>query len=326
MACKKLNFSFPLSGRRGVRGEALFTFFFSFFLFTLSLSAQQAIPVWPNGKKPNNNGFAVSDTIKEERIWTVANPTLYCFPATKEKNTGTAVLICPGGGYVRLPDMRQKYALANWFAENGINAYVLISRLPNQQDLIEPQIAALQDAQRAIKIIRANAKQWNLNPEKVGVMGTSAGGHVASLLSTREKDYSNIGDVLDTFSHRPNFQVLMSPVITMGAYAHKGSKISLLGADTANAEKVHLYSNETQVTKFTPPTFLIHAFNDRAVPVQNSLLFYNALVENNIVSSIHIFPQGGHAIGVANNPGSTEMWKPLLLAWLQEIGIYTPKQ
>lgn len=297
----------------------------AFLLFASSLSAQSVMSVWPAGKKPNSNGTKVSDSVTKEHIFVVADPRLYYFPAPKEKRSGTAVLLCPGGGYLRLPNMKSEYKLTSWFNDQGVDAFVLISRLPHQKDLVTPGEAPLQDAQRAMKIIRANAEKWSINPQKIGVMGTSAGGHVASMLGTRLDDVSIINDALDKYDFKPNFLALLSGVITMGRYAHGGSRDNLLGDKKNDAEMVEKYSNENQVTEKTPPTFLVHAFNDGAVPAQNSLLFYNALMEKKVSSTIHIFPQGGHGIGAGTNPGSTNLWKDLLKEWLVETG-FLPKK
>lgn len=150
-------------------------------------------------------------------------------------------------------------------------------------------------------------------------MGISAGGHVASTLGTHVEDVSSIRDSLDNVSAKPDFLILLSPVITMGKYAHPGSRKNFLGADTTKV-LIEKYSNELQVSANTPPTFLVHAQNDSTVNVRNSLLFYNALIEKGVQASIHIFPQGGHGIGLVDNPGSTDLWLNLLDLWLREKG------
>ncbi|MFT3980606.1 MAG: alpha/beta hydrolase [Ferruginibacter sp.] len=286
--------------------------------------AQDFIPLWPAGKKPNSNNIKISDSLANERIWKVATPGIYAFPVPQSDNNGTAVLICPGGGYQRLSHIYNGFQVAKWFNTHGINAYVLIYRLPHQKDLKERATAPLQDAQRAMKILHANAAKWNLKAGRIGVMGTSAGGHVASSLGTFTDDLSQVKDSLDTASFRPDFMLLLSPVISMGKYAHKGSRDNLLGADTSNLVMVEKYSNELHVSSFTPPTFIVHAFNDKTVNVHNSTLFYNALLENNINASLHVFPQGGHGIRMTDNPGSTNYWLDLMEAWLKEMGFVVP--
>ncbi len=294
-----------------------------FILLSVFSKAQEFVPLWQSGKKPNCNDKKITDSIYNERIWRVATPGIYCFVVPKADNNGTAVLIVPGGGYERLSHLYSGFNLAKWYNTIGVNAFVLIHRLPHQQDLINKQLAPVQDAQRALRIIRANAAQWNINIDKVGVMGISAGGHVASTLGTHVKDEAIVNDTLDQYSYRPNFMVLLSPVVTMGKYAHDGSKKNFLGADTTKAN-IENYSGELQVTAFTPPTFLVHAQNDSTVNVQNSLLFYQALVEKKINASLHVFPQGGHGIRLDENPGSTDQWLNLLEAWLKEMKFIIP--
>lgn len=282
--------------------------------------------MWPEGKKPNSTGTPVKDSLFNERIWKVATPGIYAFPVAKSENKGTSVLICPGGGYERLSHLYNGFNFARWFNTLGINAYVLIYRLPHQQDLRQRQQAPLQDAQRAVRLIRANAHKWNLNPEKIGVMGVSAGGHVASTLGTHLHDVSGIRDSLDKVSYRPDFMILLSPVITMGQYSHPGSKQRFLGADTTKSA-IERYSNERQVSPATPPAFIVHALNDSTVSVRNSLMFYDALLNHKVNASLHIFPQGGHGIKLVDNPGSTDLWLDLLELWMNESNFVTlPKK
>lgn len=288
-------------------------------------SAQEFIPLWPVGKKLNWNGKAVKDSLFNERIWRVGTPGMYAFLVPKSENKGTTVLICPGGGYERLSHLYNGFNFAKWFNTKGINAFVLLYRLPHQQDLQNRQTGPLTDMQRAMRLLKANAKRWNLSPDKIGIMGVSAGGHAASTLSTHLQDVSSIGDSLDTVSYRPDFAILLSPVITMGQYTHPGSKKNFLGTDTADAI-IQRYSNELQVKPSTPPTFIVHAQNDSTVNVRNSLLYYNSLIEKGIQASIHIFPQGGHGIGLSDNPGSTELWLDLLYQWLKEKNFVLPKK
>ncbi|RYY48127.1 MAG: alpha/beta hydrolase [Chitinophagaceae bacterium] len=286
--------------------------------------AQEFIPLWPNGRQPNSNGVKIIDSLANERIWKVATPGMYAFPAPASDNNGTAVLICPGGGYQRLSHIYNGFQVARWFNTHGINAYVLIYRLPHQADLTERAIAPLQDAQRAMKILNANSDRWKLVPGRIGVMGTSAGGHVASSLGTSTADVSRINDTLDNAVRRPDFMLLLSPVISMGEYAHPGSKRNLLGADTSNAAMIRKFSNELNVTAACPPAFLVHAVNDKTVNIRNSLLFYNALIDKNVNASFHSFPQGGHGIRMTDNPGSTNLWLELMEAWLKEMKFVVP--
>ncbi len=294
-----------------------------FICLSVFAKAQEFIPLWPAGKKPNTNGKKITDSLYNERIWRVATPGMYCFVVPKAENNGTAILIVPGGGYERLSHLYSGFNLAKWYNSIGVNAFVLIHRLPHQQDLINKQLAPLQDAQRAMRVIRANAVQWNIKTDKVGIMGISAGGHVASMLGTHAKDESTINDSLTAYSYRPDFMVLLSPVISMGKFAHGGSKKNFLGADTTKAN-IENYSGELLVSSFTPPTFLVHAQNDSTVKVQNSVLFYQSLIEKKINASLHIFPQGAHGIRLDENPGSTDLWMSLLEAWLKEMSFILP--
>lgn len=294
-----------------------------FIQLSLIIQAQDFYPLWQNGNKPNYNGKKVTDSLFNERIWRVATPGIYAFVVPKAENKGTAVLIIPGGGYERLSYLYNGFNLAKWYNSIGVNVFVLIHRLPHQADLINKQIAPVQDAQRAMKLIRSKAAEWNILADKVGVMGSSAGGHVASSLGTHIKDESLVNDTIDKYNYRPDFMVLLSPVITMGKLAHPGSKKNFLGADTT-AANVELFSNELQVTTFTPPAFIVHALNDSTVKVQNSLMFYEALIKNKINASIHIFPQGGHGIRLDDNPGSTDLWMNLLELWLKEMNLVIP--
>ena len=287
------------------------------------LQAQEFIPLYPKGKKPNSNGRPVKDSLFNERIWQVAEPGIYAFRVPPADNRGASVLICPGGGYERLSHIYNGFNFASWFNARGINVFVLIYRLPHQPDLERPQLAPLQDAQRAMKLLRARSAQWKLDPARIGVMGISAGGHVAGMLGTVTQNLALAGDSLDTTAFRPDFMVLLSPVVTMGAYAHKGSKRIFLGKDTTQ-QAIRAYSNEWQVSSFTPPSFLVHAQNDSSVSVHNSLLLYSAMVGKKVDATLHVFPQGGHGIKLVDNPGSTELWLPLLAAWLDEKNITRP--
>ncbi|MDQ3172237.1 MAG: alpha/beta hydrolase, partial [Acidobacteriota bacterium] len=249
----------------------------------------------------------------------VGTPGMYTFFPSLQENKGAAVLILPGGGYQHLAYIISGTQLAKWFNSMGVSAFVLKYRLPNSPDLKERQIAPLQDAQRALRIVRSNAEKWSIKPEKIGVIGTSAGGHLAATLGTSTEDVSAIGDALDKIAFDPNFIILVSPVISMGIYAHAGSRKNLLG-ENPSKDSIEKYSAELQVKSTTPPTFIVHAFDDKAVSVRNSLMFYEALLDKTVSASIHIFPQGGHAIALRNNPGSTDQWTNLCEMWLVEMG------
>ncbi|MET0463882.1 MAG: alpha/beta hydrolase [Chitinophagaceae bacterium] len=294
----------------------------SLFVATQVIS-QEFIPLWPKGKMPNSKGLNLSDSIANERVYRVGTPGMYAFFTSDQENKGAAVLICPGGGYERLAYVISGIQLAKWFNTMGVSAFVLNYRLPNSPDLKEREKGPLQDAQRALKIIRSRAAEWKIQPNKIGIQGSSAGGHLAAIASTSTEDLSRINDALDTINCRPDFTLLVSPVIDMATYAHTGSKKNLLGSDLSVA-LVAKYSAQLQVTSSTPPAFIVHAANDKSVDPRNSLLFYQALLDKKIISSLHIFPQGAHAIALRNNPGSANQWTTLCESWLQEMNFLSP--
>lgn len=281
--------------------------------------SQEMIPLWTTGKMPNSKGLNLPDSVVEKYLYHVGQPRLYAYLASKELNTGAAVLIVPGGGYIRLPASYDNVATAKFFQSKGINAFVLCHRLPTSRDLVTRQLAPLQDAQRAMRIVYANAERWGIDVKRVGVNGTSAGGHVSATLGTQQEDVSAVGDELDKYPYKPAFMILISGVLSMDdAVTHKVSRRSLLGGNPS-PELVKEYSNENRVTSATPPALLIHADNDRTVSPINSARFYQAMKQAGVSSSLHIFPQGGHGINVSNNPGSTQMWTELCMEWLKEM-------
>lgn len=280
---------------------------------------QEFLPLWPNGRMPNSRGMKLKDSTANERIYQVGTPGMYCFFPSKQENNGTAVIICPGGGYERLAYVISGTQLAKWFNTMGVSAFVLNYRLPNSPDLIKRAYGPLQDAQRAIKLIRGNASKWGIKPDKIGIQGSSAGGHLASMAGTARADIAAVGDTLDRVSVRPDFMILVSPVIDMGKYAHKGSLKNLLG-ESPSAAQILNHSTQLQVTENTPPCFIAGAFNDKSVDPHNGLLFYQAMLEHKVSCSLHVFPQGGHAIALCNNPGSAQLWTSLCENWMTEMG------
>lgn len=289
-----------------------------FLLLPCTIYSQEFIPIWPPGKMPDSKGIQLSDSIANERIYQVGVPGMYAFFPSEQENNGAAVLICPGGGYQRLAYIISGTQLAKWFNTIGISAFVLKYRLPNSPDLKQRETGPLQDAQRAMKYIRANADKWGISINKIGIQGSSAGGHLASLAGVYRSDVSGIGDSLDKYAFLPDFMILVSPVIDLEKYAHSGSRNNLLG-ENAPVDIRKKYSTQLLVTPGVAPAFIVHAANDRVVDPHNSLLFYTALLENGIPSSLHIFPQGEHAIALRNNPGSAAMWTSLCEVWLREM-------
>jgi acetyl esterase/lipase len=294
-----------------------------FLILIIQTQAQDFIPLWPKGKMPNSKGMSLKDSVVNERLYQVGTPGMYCFFPSKDDNNGGAVIIYPGGGYTHLTYNLGGFQLAKWFNTLGMSAFVVNYRMPGSPDLVQKELGPIQDAERAVKVVRANAAAWGIKKDKVGVLGTSAGGHLAALAGTYTEDIASAKDALDTISFHPDFMILVSAVIDMGKYANIGSKIALIGKD-ASQEMVDKFSVQKNVTANTPPCFIADAFNDKTVNPMNSVLFYQALLEKNISTSFHVFPQGGHAINVNNNPGSTALWLPLCEAWLKEMNFITP--
>jgi acetyl esterase/lipase len=294
-------------------------------LCTAELAAQEFIPLWPKGKMPNSRGLVLRDSTANERMYRVGTPGMFAFFPSSQENKGSAVIICPGGGYERLAYITGGTQLAKWFNTLGVTAFVLIYRLPHSPDLVQREIGPLQDAQRAVRLVRSRATGWGIKQDKIGIMGTSAGGHLAAAAATLEDDVSAIGDALDKIAFAPDYMILVSPVISMGKFAHVGSRKNLLG-ENPSSELIEKYSIELQVTPKTPPCFLVGAYNDKSVHPANSQMLYASLLEKGVVTSFHVFPQGGHSIGVGNNPGSTALWTQLCEAWMREMKLIESPQ
>ncbi|MCA6068701.1 alpha/beta hydrolase [Chryseobacterium sp. RG1] len=288
------------------------------FLF-IQLSAQEKMMVWPKGQMPNSKGLSLKTEEKDNRITQIKETELFAFFPPKEDRKPMAVIIIPGGGYYKLTYDLNGFQIAKWFNTLGISAFVLNYRLPTSPDLKQREIAPLQDIQAAIKLVRKNAAQYGISPDQVGVIGTSAGGHLAASVSNISKDYTELKGDWETISTIPNFAILVSPVIDLGEFAHVGSRNSLLG-ENASPEKIKEYSMQNRVTEKTPPTILIHAQNDKTVPVMNSILYYQEMVKNKVKGALFIFPEGEHKIGIANKSELTDNWKKLCSDWLKTIG------
>lgn len=292
-----------------------------FFLLNNICFSQKFNTIWPEGEMPNSKGMQLEHLEERERITQVREPGFYSFLPAPEANEGAAVLILPSGGYHHLTYNVGGFQVAKWFNTLGISAFVLNYRLPTSLDLKIRYEGPIQDAQRAMKIIRANAEKYNIDPAKIGIFASSAGGHLASTLGTHSEDFSKIeGDILNEYSFKPDFLVLVSPVISFGKYTHDGSLKNFLG-HSPSPEKIKEYSNELHVNKETPATFLVHSQNDNAVNPLNSIMFYKAMLEKGVEGSLHIFPRGEHAIGITNSSDFTDMWKELCSRWLKETGV-----
>lgn len=285
-----------------------------FTIGTLSALAQDSLFIWkdgvPNSKENNlEEIFMWSDV---PRIKNVTNPTLNIYLPPKDKANGTAVIICPGGGYAILAVKHEGYDLAEWFNSLGIAAFVLKYRLPNDESMVDKKIGPLQDAQQAIRLVRENAKEWNVNPDKIGIMGFSAGGHLASTAGTH---FEKPVEPANGTSVRPDFNLLIYPVISFKeSFTHMGSRNNLIGKN-ASYDLVEEYSNEMHITENTPPTFLVHSSDDNAVPVENSIRFYQELVKNKVPAEMHIFETGGHGYGMGRDE-LTKAWPERLKTWL----------
>lgn len=303
-------------------------FLLNFFLMALmatALQAQEVIPLWQNNM-PNSKGIVLKDSVARERVVQVGTPTIHVYEPSKAERTGTAILIIPGGGYVKLAHEISGIALAKWYNTLGVTAFVLMHRFPQSPDVVVPYKAPLQDGQRALRYIRAHAEEYEIDIRKVGVMGCSAGGHLAASLCAIDEDWSQVGDALDAYSCKPSFAILVSPVISMDeAIVHKGSRTNLLGKWEQHITFRNLFSLEKQVNASTAPAILFHASNDKAVSPLNSIAYYTALYKAGVEkSSLHLFPAGGHAISLRAQPGSTVMWPELAEAWLIENGFLSP--
>ncbi len=276
---------------------------------TAAIDAQprDPLPLWPDGA-PGALGKADQDI-----------PTITPHFANPTKATGASIVICPGGGYGGLA-VHEGSHYALWLNELGITAFVLKYRL-GSKGYRHP--CMLQDVSRALRYVRANAEKWKLDPERVGVMGSSAGGHLASTLLTHfDAGDAKATDVIDRESCRPNLGILCYPVITFGEFTHKGSRRNLLG-DKPSDELIEFLSNEKQVRKDTPPTFIFHTVADRAVPVENALMFARGLREKGVEFSLHIYPKGNHGIGLGSSkwdPESRHPWVGECARWLQGLG------
>ncbi len=263
--------------------------------------------LWPDGA-PDAKGDTPND-----------KPTLtICLPP-KDKATKAAVVVCPGGGYGGLAVDHEGKQIAEWFNNMGIAAFILEYR-HRGRGYGHP--APLQDAQRAIRTVRARAAEFGIDPSKIGIMGFSAGGHLASSAGTHfDAGKADAADPIQRVSCRPDFMILCYPVIAFDApFTHRGSQYNLLGKD-APAELVESMSSEKQVTDQTPPTFLFHTDEDRGVPVENSIVFFLALRKHKVPAEMHVFRKGSHGRGLAHNVPGTSLWPEACQEWLGNLGL-----
>ncbi len=264
-------------------------------------------PLWPGGA-PGALGTEEKDI-----------PTVTIYLPSEDKNTRCGIVVCPGGGYGNLALGHEGVEIAQWLTDLGIAAFVVEYRHANR-GYRHP--APLQDAQRAVRLARANAPEFGLDPQRIGILGFSAGGHLASTVGTHfDAGDPQSEDPIQRASSRPDFMILCYPVIALDKpYTHRGSQRNLLGEDAA-PELIASLSNETQVTADTPPTFLFHTSEDAAVPPQNSVVFYLALLEAGVPAEMHIFEKGRHGVGLARSIPGTNTWPNLCHQWLKGRGL-----
>jgi acetyl esterase/lipase len=295
------------------------SFFLFFLLPCIMAKAQQELPLYGNQPIPNSRVVPDRESVDSSgspvhySFSLVSHPTLTVYLPPAGKANGTAVVVCPGGGYLHLAWTHEGTDVARMLNEMGITAFLLKYRLPNDETMVDKTIGPLQDAQRAIQLVRQRAGDWGVNPARVGILGFSAGGHLASTAGT----HFNISyiDNPGTISLRPDFMILLYPVISFSdSIGHRGSRDNLIGLHP-DPSVVREYSNELQVTAQTPPAFLVHAGDDKTVPVANSLHFYEALQHNGVPAELHVYPKGGHGFGM-NNPTTADRWTERLRNWL----------
>lgn len=293
---------------------------FSITMYFLNCNSQDIMKVWPNGIPGSIKNNSYSEKILEygqgsKGYEKVTEPTITVFLPSAEKSTGSAVLICPGGGYGMLAFDHEGIRIARWLNENGIAGIILKYRLPSDLIMKDKRTGPLQDAQEAMRIIRRNAGEWHLDDRKIGVIGFSAGGHLASTISTHYAD--KVYESKDNTSARPDFSILIYPVITFDAsFTHQGTRKNLIG-DNPQEKDILRFSNEKQINKETPPAFLVHSSDDDAVPVKNSIVYYENLVKNGVKAELHIFQKGGHGYGLSEGNGTQSAWPALCIEWLR---------
>ena len=273
-----------------------------FLLIATMLSAQTKLelPLWPAGA-PNSNGLTgTEENLDGGRVANVITPTITIHKA--DKPNGTAIIMCPGGGYARLAMNHEGHDMASWLNAQGITYVVLKYRMPNGHHEVP-----LSDAEQAIRLVRQHAKEWGVRPDRVGIMGASAGGHLAASLAT----------LYSSDETRPDFQVLFYPVITMLSAPHGGSRQNLLG-DHPSQELETRYTLEKQVNERTPQAFILLSADDDVVPPVNSIHYFEALLRNGVPATMHVYPTGGHGWGFRDAFTYKHQWTGELEKWLRE--------
>lgn len=288
----------------------------------MSYCQESTVSLWPEGHPDFQVANNIETHVKDEILWieNVQVPALEVFLPSKQNATGKAVVICPGGSYQGLAYDLEGTDIAKSLCAKGIAAFVLKYRLPTSGSSQEGCKIPLQDAQRAMRIVRHNSKTWNIAKSQIGIMGFSAGGHLASTVGTHfDAKESSIFDKVDTLSAKPDFMALIYPVITMkSGYTHEGSRNNLIG-ETPVKDLIDYYSNEGHVNKNTSPAFIVHASDDSSVNVMNSILFYQALEKAGVAAELHIYPEGGHGFGLAIGQNYLKTWIERFVEWLNQL-------
>ncbi len=281
---------------------------------TMVYAQDKTLKVWPNGA-PNDNGMKEPEEKYDGvRVRNVSEAEMFVYLPEQNKNSA-AVIICPGGGYWIEAMDHEGFDIAKWLKTKGVAGIVLKYRLPYGHDEVPSS-----DLRRAVRIVRMNAKEWGIDPDKIGIAGSSAGGHLASTVGTRfDTGIKESSDSVERISCRPDFMLLLYPVVTFREeFGHMGSRNNLIG-EKHDWKMVEKYSNELHVTPETPPTFLVLADDDGGVPPRNSVEFYLALKENDVPAEMHIFRQGGHGFGFTKKNLPVDEWPDLFFNWLKAM-------
>lgn len=293
-------------------------FYFIYFWSLFGFSQDTILPIYEKHIPCNSFDKIENNLTIGEKDQKIHTPQLWYYPSPHPKKEVAAVLVIPGGGYKNLALKHEGIKVAKWFNKIGISAFVLMYRTPHWESKPCKTKVALLDAQRGLQIIAKNAKQWNIDNAKIGIIGFSAGGHLAATLSNHF-DFISSEKITDKKSYKPNFCILVYPVISMtDKLTHMGSKFSLLGKSPTD-EEVHFFSNELQISaEKTPPTLLIHAIDDAVVLPENSILYHEALQENKIPTRLHLMDKGGHGFGIKNAVAPTNSWLNITKEWLKD--------
>ena len=289
-------------------------FYALIFLLSVNLTAQETINLYP-GDIPNSKPSDIKETEHSGMFSGVTKPTIEIYLPEKENSTGAAVVICPGGGYAVVVYQAEGIRTAEEFAKNGIAAFILKYRLPSDLTMIDKAIGPLQDAQQAIKVVKENAAEWGIDTNRVGIMGFSAGGHVASTEATHYR--KALIENKDNISLRPDFQILVYPVISMeDSLTHLGSRTELLGKDPSQKLKDE-FSSELHVDDNTPQAYITQAGDDKTVTVDNSIVYYEALRHHGVAAELHLYPHGGHGFVLRLK---TADWMSCIFKWMVNSG------